>query len=75
MGIRTWVSIEPVIDPDQALALIEERHPLVDHWKIGKINYDKEIENKIDWYKFREEGRNLLRSKGSIKVSQKDFAP
>jgi DNA repair photolyase len=30
MGIRTWVSLEPVIDPDQALELIEQIHPFVD---------------------------------------------
>ena len=26
-GIKTWVSLEPVIDPDQALELIQELHP------------------------------------------------
>jgi len=35
--IKTWVSLEPVIDPKQALQLIDKYHPIVDHWKIGKL--------------------------------------
>ena len=62
MGIRTWVSLEPVIDPDQALELIEQIHPFVDHWKVGKLNYKK---LKVNWLKFREEVTSLLVSKGA----------
>jgi len=61
-GIKTWVSLEPVIDPDQALALIEKLYPIVDHWKVGKINYNKEIEGKVNWLKFREDVRSSLNS-------------
>ncbi len=61
-GIRTWVSLEPVIDPEQSLQLIKQCHPYVDHWKIGKINYHPEIEKKIDWIEFREEVITLLES-------------
>ena len=63
--IKTWVSIEPVIDPNQALQLIEKYHPIVDHWKIGKINYHREIEAKVDWIRFREEVKSLLDSLGA----------
>jgi len=59
MGIRTWVSLEPVIDPDQALELIEQIHPFVDDWKVGKLNY-KSLE--VDWLKFREDATKLLAS-------------
>ena len=62
MGIRTWVSLEPVIDPDQALELIEQIHPFVDHWKVGKLNYQS---LEVDWLKFREEVTSLLVSKGA----------
>jgi len=37
-GIKTWVSLEPVIDPEQAIELIRLLHPYVGHWKAGKIN-------------------------------------
>ena len=63
--IKTWVSIEPVIDPKQALELIEKYHPIVDHWKIGKINYHPEIEAKVDWIRFRAEVESLLDSLGA----------
>jgi len=54
MGIKTWVSLEPVIDTKQALNLIRVYHEYVDHWKVGKVNYLPEVEDKIDWLRFRE---------------------
>ncbi len=64
-GIPTWISLEPVIDPDQALQLIMELHPIVDHWKIGKLNHDEETESKVDWILFREQVKDLLDSIGA----------
>ena len=63
--IKTWVSLEPVIDPKQALELIQKYHSLVDHWKIGIINYHPEIEAKVDWIRFRREAKTLLNSLGA----------
>lgn len=65
LGIKTWVSVEPVIIPEQALDLIRELHPIVGHWKIGKLNYNKEVESKVDWIKFREDVTALLDSLGA----------
>lgn len=59
--IRTWVSIEPVIDPKQCLEIIHNLHPVVNHWKIGKINYHPTIEKAVDWIQFRRDVTNLLR--------------
>ena len=39
LGIRTWVSLEPVIDPAQAMMVVNLLHEHVDHWKVGKINH------------------------------------
>lgn len=64
-GIRTWVSLEPVIDPKQALELIECFYPVVGHWKIGKLNHDPETEKKVDWRGFREDARALLEKVGA----------
>jgi len=61
-GIFTWVSLEPVIDPNQALEIIRVLHPIVNHWKIGKLNHDKAEEGKVDWMGFREEVKALLDS-------------
>lgn len=51
-GIRTWVSLEPVIDPEEALAVIRRAAPYVDFWKVGKLNHMKEVEDQVDWHKF-----------------------
>lgn len=59
-GLHTWVSLEPVIDPDQALAVIREAHPWVSFWKVGKLNHMKEVEKQVDWRLFRREVEALL---------------
>jgi len=64
-GIRTWVSLEPVIDPSQALQIIKDLYPFVDHWKVGKINHMPEIEKQHDWLKFRKDVSALLDSLGA----------
>jgi DNA repair photolyase len=61
-GIPTWVSIEPVIVPDQAIELVRRYHAIVDHWKVGKVNYFPEIENAVDWHRFREEITEVFQS-------------
>ncbi len=53
LGIRTWVSLEPVIDPEQSLAFIDHTFAMVDHYKVGKLNYHP-LAKTIDWPKFRE---------------------
>jgi DNA repair photolyase len=59
-GIPTWVSLEPVIYPKQAIKIIKTLYPYVNHWKVGKINHMKQVEKKVDWIQFREEVRELL---------------
>jgi len=50
-GIQTWVSLEPVIDTLQSSETIWQTHEFVDHYKIGKWNYD-ERSKIIDWRQF-----------------------
>ena len=64
-GIPTWVSLEPVIDPRQALDVIRDLHSAVDHWKVGKVNHMPSIEHKVNWIRFREEVKELLNSLGA----------
>lgn len=59
VGVRTWVSVEPVIDPDQALELIGCAASYVGMWKIGKLNHLHLLEPElraqvehIDWRAF-----------------------
>ena len=60
MGIYTWVSMEPVIVPQEALEVIRKAHSYVDFWKIGKLNHNKEVESKVNWAKFRTDVIALL---------------
>jgi len=50
-GIRTWVSVEPVIYPDQALEVIRHAVGRADAVKIGKLNYHPHSKS-IRWDKF-----------------------
>ena len=62
-GIKTWVSLEPVIDPEQTLVLIEETRDFVDFYGVGKWNHDKRA-NGVDWLKFRADAESLLKRNG-----------
>jgi DNA repair photolyase len=59
-GIPTWVSLEPVIDPDQALLIIGLYNRYVDLWRIGKINHCKQMERRVDWPAFVREASMKL---------------
>ena len=71
--IPTWVSLEPVIDPDQALSVIREASPYVDFWKVGKLNHMKDIEKKVDWRKFYFDVVSLLDSLNAKYYIKKDL--
>jgi len=51
-GISTWLSVEPVIDPAQALQVIRRYRNVVDEIKVGKLNHMPDIEACVDWRKF-----------------------
>ncbi len=63
--IRTWVSLEPVIYPDQALEVIERLQNVVDHWKVGKINYHEKQEAGVDWSQFQKKVATVLKNTGA----------
>ena len=52
LGIYTYVSLEPVWDPEQSLELIEITHKFVDLFKVGKLNYNPQQHN-VNWRKFK----------------------
>ena len=51
LGISTWVSFEPVFNPDAVMRLIDATHEFVDLYKVGKINYHQRSK-EIDWRSF-----------------------
>lgn len=48
-GIFTWVSLEPTLDVEASLAIVEATHGFVDLYKIGRANYLKAITKTTDW--------------------------
>ena len=76
-GIFTWVSLEPVIDPVQALDVIRKAHKYVRFWKVGKLNHMKTVEQGVDWGKFLCDVEKLLTklsAKYYIKNDLRSFA-
>lgn len=76
-GIFTWVSLEPVIDPAQALDVIQKTHNYVNFWKVGKLNHMKAVEQGVDWAKFLNDAKTLLikyKAKYYIKDDLRSFA-
>lgn len=51
-GVPTWVSMEPVIDPQQTLYIMCQSETVVDYYKIGKLNNYQGIDKKINWHNF-----------------------
>ena len=72
-GIFTWVSLEPVIDPEQALEVIKKANEYVDFWKVGKLNHMKEYESLVDWKKFLFDAKSLLNKLGAKYYIKKDL--
>ncbi|AKB85405.1 radical SAM protein [Methanococcoides methylutens] len=64
MGIRTFVSLEPVWDPVQTLEIIDLTHEFVDLFKVGKLNYNKQHKN-VDWVQFKEDVVQKLEEYGN----------
>lgn len=59
MGIRTWVSLEPVINPEETYKIINLTHEYVDLFKVGKLNYRKA---DVNWKDFGRRVIDLLES-------------
>ncbi|SPF51182.1 conserved hypothetical protein [Candidatus Desulfosporosinus infrequens] len=63
LGIKTWVSLEPIIIPADALDFIHILHKHVDLWKVGRWNYDSRA-NQIDWKQTGENVEMVLKMHG-----------
>ncbi len=72
LGLRTWVSFEPVIDPEAVYMLLDATHEFVDLFKVGKFNYHP-LANKIDWRRFKGEMEERLTRLGKPYYLKKDL--
>lgn len=72
LGLETWVSFEPVIYPAQTLTLMRLAAPLIDHCKIGPLNYKNRLPPElqalipadIDWKEFARKAQELCKERG-----------
>lgn len=70
-GIRTFASFEPVIKPEQSLALMEAGLDYIDTYKVGKLNNYKGLDKEIDWTDFLVKSLDILRTaKKSVYIKQ-----
>lgn len=61
-GIRTWASFEPVIEPAESLAVMKESLPVVDFYKVGKLNNYQGLDKLVDWTDFLSQVVKILRA-------------
>lgn len=73
-GIFTWVSMEPVVYPEEAMRFFEyvQMLGIVDLWKVGKLNYHPQSK-LVDWAKFRDEFIGKADSLGANYIIKKDL--
>ncbi|MFC2013754.1 radical SAM protein [Chloroflexota bacterium] len=72
LGIKTWASLEPVIEPTESIEIIRQTHSFVDLFKVGKLNYHPR-EKEIDWRKFLQECIATLKQYGCQYYIKKDL--
>jgi len=72
-GIPTWVSLEPVIEPKESLALIEAVADCADHFKVGKLNYHPAAKG-INWRGFAVAAIQRLEALGKSYYIKADLA-
>jgi DNA repair photolyase len=74
-GIFTWVSLEPTIDVEASLAIVEATHEFVDLYKVGRANYLKEITTTTDWEDYTHRMIDKLQTLGNLHYVKKDLQP
>lgn len=72
LGIRTYVSLEPVWFPEDALKFIDITYKFVDFFKVGKLNYNPQQYN-VDWGAFRTDVVLKLKEYGVDYYIKKDL--
>ena len=70
LGLHTWVSFEPVINPNAVFRLIDATHQFVTEYKVGKLNKHR-YASQIDWRKFRADVVCKLESVGANYILKK----
>jgi DNA repair photolyase len=72
LGIRTWVSLEPVWTPEDAFELIKRTHSFVDEFRIGKLNHHPHSKT-VNWKQFKKDVVQLCEGIGCRYVLKNDL--
>lgn len=73
-GIFTWVSLEPTIDVEASLAIVDATHEFVDLYKVGRVNY-LPITKTEDWQTYTLRMIEKLQALGKQHYVKKDLQP
>lgn len=74
-GVFTWVSLEPTLDVQASLAIVEATRGFVDFYKIGQANYLKAITKTTDWRDFTLRMIDLCGRRGVKHYIKRDLQP
>jgi DNA repair photolyase len=74
-GIFTWVSLEPTLDIEESLAVVDATHEFVDLYKVGRANYLKEITRITDWRGYTLRMIDKLQALGKRHYIKQDLQP
>jgi hypothetical protein len=72
-GIFTWVSLEPTLNVEASLSVVEATHGYVNLYKIGRVNYCKEISDTIDWENYTHRMISLCQKLGVAHYIKRDL--
>jgi len=61
-GVRTWISVEPVVEPIEALRAIASSREVADEVRVGHWNHDARAK-AIDWKEFHRHAAEILGDK------------
>lgn len=76
-GIFTWVSLEPTINVEESLKIVEATHNFVDLYKVGRVNY-LPMTQTTDWKSYTLRMIDVLQKHGCkhyIKEDLQEFLP
>ena len=73
-GIYTWVSLEPTLNTESSLEIIEATHKFVDLYKIGRANY-LPMTKTTDWSTYTHLVVDLVTRLGAAHYIKKDLQP
>jgi DNA repair photolyase len=74
-GIFTWVSLEPTLDVESSLAIVEATSGFVNLFRVGRANYLKEITRTTDWADYTARMIDLLNRLSAKHYIKKDLQP